>query len=45
MLCGEVTILLSDVFKVARSRVKNLNIACDVFITPDLAEIVEAAAH
>jgi hypothetical protein len=42
MICREVSILLANVFKLTRSRVDDLNIAGQIFISPNLAEIVEA---
>lgn len=41
MIGGEIAVLLSDIFEVARCRVDDLDVACDVFVTPESTEIVE----
>lgn len=41
MGCSEITVLLSNIVKLARCGVENLNIARHIFITPDFAKIVE----
>jgi hypothetical protein len=42
MICREVAILLANIFKLPSSRVDDLDVTGYIFVSPDLAEIVEA---
>lgn len=42
MVCGEVSILLANVLKCTGGRIDDLDVASHVFVSPNLAEIVEA---
>ncbi len=41
MIRGEVSVFSSNILKLTSGRIKNLYIAGNIFLSPDLAEVVE----